>query len=76
MRYFANLRVEWIAESLLIYGFIQRQHIMKKFVVSAPQASNDLREFLKRHKGVAFYNVKSKRYELVKPTRATEKAHG
>ncbi|CAM5998707.1 unnamed protein product [Sphagnum balticum] len=46
-RWFKNYRMEWIAESLRVYGFINREHIMTKFGLSVPQASKDLMEYQK-----------------------------
>lgn len=59
--WFKRHRVEWIAEMVEIYGFINREHIMKKFGVSEPQASVDLREA--RSQQLVEYNVTTKRYE-------------
>lgn len=38
-------RLEWIDEMLDVYGFINREHICRKFDLSVPAASNDLRIF-------------------------------
>jgi hypothetical protein len=56
-------RQEWIAETLRIFGFINRTHIERKFEVSAQQASHDLKVFQERHPGLIEYNVSRKRYE-------------
>jgi hypothetical protein len=45
MNWFKNHRLEWIAESLRVYGFINREHLETKFGISTPQASMDLRDF-------------------------------
>lgn len=45
MNYFTEERQSWIAEMLRVYGFINREHLMKKFGVSKPQASADLTRF-------------------------------
>jgi hypothetical protein len=58
-------RQEWIAETLRIFGFINRMHIERKFEVSAQQASNDLKTFQERHPGLIEYSVSRKRYEPV-----------
>ena len=44
-------------------GFIQREHIMKKFRVSVPQASADLRDTMKIWPMLMRYNKSTKRYE-------------
>lgn len=63
-RWFAEQRIEWIAESARIFGFINREHIQKKFGVSIPQASYDLRDTMKLHPDLLSYNASAKRYEL------------
>lgn len=63
MRWFARHRQEWIAETIRIFGFINREHIELKFEVSTPQASMDLRTFMAAHPGVLAYNPTAKRYE-------------
>ncbi len=64
MRYFENLRQDWIGEMLKIYGFIQRRHIQKKFGISTPQASQDIQKWMEANPGGAIYNKSKKRYEL------------
>lgn len=61
--WFKNHRIDWIAEMIRIYGFINREHIEKKFSVSTPQASMDLRDAMKQHPNVIRYNPSTKRYE-------------
>lgn len=61
--WFQRQRIEWIDEILQIYGFINREHLMKKFEISRPQASKDLRIYLVLYPGVMTYNPKAKRYE-------------
>ena len=61
-RWFKNYRMEWIAESLRVYGFINRDHIQRKFGLSTPQASLDLREFQKLHPEACEYNLSAKRF--------------
>lgn len=63
--WFKRQRVEWIAEMVRIYGFINREHIEKKFGVSTPQASMDLRDAMAEHPNLIEYNRSSKRYEMV-----------
>lgn len=40
--WFVKYRQDWIAETVLIFGFIRREHIVRKFNVSMQQASADL----------------------------------
>jgi hypothetical protein len=62
MRWFEQHRMEWIAETLRVFGYINREHIERKFSVSTPQASMDLRQFMKAHPGAMFYDMSAKRY--------------
>lgn len=64
MNWFTNQRQSWIMEVVHIYGFINREHIIKKFNVSIPQASKDLNDFVKDNANLLDYNKSSKRYEL------------
>lgn len=61
--WFVQHRLEWIAETLRIFGFINRVHIERKFGISTPQASADLQIFEIKNPGVVKYNRSSKRYE-------------
>ena len=63
MRWFEQHRMEWIAETLRVFGFINRGHLRRKFGVSEQQASTDLQRFQKRHPGEMTYNPSAKRYE-------------
>lgn len=65
MNWFAEHRQQWIAETLYVFGFINREHIIRKFRVSVPQASMDLREFQKNNPGIVTYNKSVKRYEFM-----------
>ena len=62
-RWFESQRIAFIAEMLHIYGFINREHLMRKFGISQPQASKDLQSFQRNSAGSMLYNVKTKRYE-------------
>ena len=62
MRWFEQHRMEWIEETLRVFGYINREHLMKKFGVSAPQAANDFREFQKIRPGAMEYDKRAKRY--------------
>lgn len=62
-RWFENQRVAFIAEMLHVYGFINREHLMRKFSISMPQASKDLSAFERRSAGGVRYNLSAKRYE-------------
>ena len=64
MRWFENYRLEWMKEMLEIYGFINREHLMKKFDISLPQTTLDFNKFKERYPDFMVYNVRSKRYEI------------
>lgn len=65
-RYYFLHRQEWIAETLRVFGFINREHIERKFGISTPQASIDLAAFQKNHPSAIAYNKTTKRYEVCK----------
>jgi hypothetical protein len=62
VKWFAQHRQEWIAETVRVFGFINRSHIERKFRVSTPQASMDLREFVRANPGALVYDASGKRY--------------
>lgn len=55
-------RLLWIAEMLTIYGYINRDHLQRKFGISRPQASKDLRTFARTRPGFMRYDVNRKAY--------------
>jgi hypothetical protein len=59
--------MEWIAETLRVFGFINREHLERKFGLSTPQASIDIRNYLKANPDTAIYSVTEKRYKAVQP---------
>jgi hypothetical protein len=61
-RWFERYRMDWIAEMLQVYGFINRQHLERKFGISTPQASHDLQAFQRTRIGEMEYDTSSKRY--------------
>jgi len=54
--------MEWIAESLRVFGFINRDHLRRKFGISQPQASIDLQTFQRLHPGAMHYDTSRKCY--------------
>lgn len=62
MRWFEQHRMEWIAETLRVFGFINREHLERKFGVSTPQASTDLNRFMRANPGAMTYDKSAKRY--------------
>lgn len=61
--WFHQQRMDWIAETLRVFGFINREHLQRKFGISQPQASIDLRDFQRQHPHAMRYNPSAKRYE-------------
>jgi DeoR/GlpR family transcriptional regulator of sugar metabolism len=64
LNWFEAQRIQWIGEMLDVYGFINRQHLMRKFGVSEPQASKDLHRFQRLYPARIAYNLHTKRYEV------------
>lgn len=65
MRWFVQQRMDWIAETLRVFGFINREHLERKFGISTPQASHDLNVFQREHPQAMTYNKSAKRYAAV-----------
>lgn len=65
MNWFEKRRMEWIRETVTIFGFINREHLQKKFGISKPQASYDLGKFQELFPGLIHYNSSTKRYEVI-----------
>jgi hypothetical protein len=61
-RWFNRYRMEWIAETLHVFGFINRGHLMRKFGISTPQASKDLADFQRLYPDAMRYDVSLKQY--------------
>jgi hypothetical protein len=56
-------RLTWIREALAVYGFVNRDHLRRKFGISRPQASADLAQFARLHPKLIRYNRQARRYE-------------
>lgn len=56
----------WINETLRVFGFINRQHLMRMFRISEPQASIDLRNFNRLNPCKMFYHPSRKCYVATK----------
>lgn len=61
-RWFEQQRIAWIAEMLDVYGFINRDHLRRKFGISEPQASKDLQTFTRTHPTAMRYDLSRKCY--------------
>lgn len=62
MRWFEQHRMDWIAETLRVFGFINREHLIRKFGLSTPQASHDLNVFQRNNPNAMTYDMSTKRY--------------
>ena len=62
MTWFMTQRQNWIHEMLAIYGYINRRHLILKFGISEPQASNDLTRFTEENPGVMHYDNRRRAY--------------
>ncbi len=63
MNWFAQHRQDWIDEVITVFGFINRDHLVRKFGVSVPQASKDLQQYQRDNPDAITYNLTAKRYE-------------
>jgi hypothetical protein len=62
MRWCEQQRQDWIAETLRVFGFINREHLERKVGCSTPQASLDLATFRRTHPRAMTYDVSAKCY--------------
>ena len=69
--WFLEQRMEWIAETLRVFGFLNRVHIERKFWISTPQAALDIREFQKRHPDAMTYDKSAKQYIAIRAAKET-----
>ena len=66
MNWFANHRMDWIAETLRVFGYINREHLVRKFEISVPQAAIDFKNFQRRYPDAMEYDKSQKRYVRAK----------
>lgn len=64
MTYFQKLRVEWIVESLIIFGAIRREHVVLKFGVTQQIASSDFKTVMQMYPGIMTYDASAKTYKF------------
>jgi hypothetical protein len=67
MNWFAQHRQDWILDALRVYGFINREHLQRKFGISTPQASGDLRTFQTLNPNAMRYDSSLKTYVAAPP---------
>ena len=60
--WFEQQRISWIVEMLNVYGFINREHLQRKFGISQPQASKDLQTYQRLNPGAMAYDQSRKCY--------------
>jgi hypothetical protein len=73
MKWFQQYRMEWIAETLRIFGFINRDHLIRKFGLSKSQAAIDFADFRRLYPGVMDYDVSARRYVARKQQKGIQK---
>lgn len=71
--WFQEIRLDWIKESLEIFGAIRRQHVMKKFRISAGQAAVDFRVAKERWPGLMEYDTSAKTYRVKDATTGVDR---
>lgn len=62
MNWFADQRQDWIAQMLKVYGFINRQHLMRNFGISNAQAALDFKSFNSKNPGTMRYDSSQRCY--------------
>lgn len=67
MAFAEDYRQNWIAETLRVFGYINRTHLMRKFGISSQQASHDLGRFQEEQPGLMLYDTTAKRYVCQSP---------
>lgn len=67
MAWAEDYRQNWIAETLRVFGYIGRTHLMRKFGISTAQCALDFGKFQTDHPGAMTYNPSAKRYEAATP---------
>lgn len=66
VRWFEQHRMEWIEETLRIFGSINREHLVRKFGISTQQASGDLNRFMRLHPDAISYDLSAKKFVATK----------
>lgn len=62
MNWYADQRQKWIREMLRVYGFINRQHIMRKFGLSNAAAALDFKQFISTNPEAMTYDSNRRCY--------------
>lgn len=61
-KWYHQHRMDWIAESVRVFGYINRVHLMRKYGISRPQASKDINTFMRLRPMTIAYDLSTKRY--------------
>lgn len=61
-QWFINHRQGFIADSLRLFGQINRATLVERFNISAPQASMDIQRFLRENPDAMIYDGRCKTY--------------
>lgn len=72
--WFERQRQAWIAETLQIYGFVNRRHLRRKFGISSEQARLDLRAFREANPGAIRYCRTARTWLADGPTTPAKRA--
>jgi hypothetical protein len=68
MSWFADQRQNWITQTLKVYGFINRQHLMRNFGISNAQAALNFKSFNIENPGeMAYDNIQKCYVATTKP---------
>lgn len=62
MRFFEEERMNWVKETIEVFGTINRFHVVRKFGVSTQTASRDLSNAQKRWPDLIHYDKSEKRF--------------
>lgn len=76
MRWFEEQRLNWIKESIEIFGHVNRINIQRKFGISVAQAALDLQRAQARWPTLMKYDSSSRRYVSAGAEPFPEDEHG
>ena len=62
MNWYHSEKMRWMKEMLEVYGFINREHLMRKFKISNGQAAIDFRKFDESHGALWRYDIRKRAY--------------
>lgn len=62
MAWAEDYRQKWIAESIRVFGYINRYHLVRKFGISDVTASLDFKRYMKDNPGQIIYSKEKRTY--------------